>query len=172
MKSASRLRKARTAPSLVPRLKDISQRWLDVGCGDGKQENCIGMDRRKLPGVDVVHDLEVTPWPFEPDYFTRVVMSHVMEHIKPWVVIDVMDEMWRVMKEGGLLCMSMPYPGSHGHWQDPTHIKPWNETTPRYFDPDCELYAIYKPKPWKIEGVAWRNDGNIEIALRKRAAVK
>lgn len=126
------------------------------------------MDRRALKGVDVVHDVEVLPWPFKGSTFTRIYMSHVMEHLKPWLVIDIMNEMHRVMQPGGVLMMSMPYPNSHGHWQDPTHIKPWNETTPRYFDPDCELYQIYKPSPWKIEGCAWRSDGNIEIALRRR----
>lgn len=165
MKSASLRRKQ--PPALVPRLKEVAQVWLDVGCGGNKQPNCIGMDRRKLPGVDVVHDLEVVPWPLKADTFSRIVMSHVMEHVKPWLVIDVMNEMWRVMKVDGLLCMAMPYPGSHGHWQDPTHIKPWNETTPLYFCPGNELYEIYKPKPWKLEGCAWRNDGNIEFAMRK-----
>ena len=68
--------------------------------------------------------------------------------------------------------MAMPYPGSFGHWQDPTHIKPWNEATPRYFDPECpELYGIYQPKPWEIRNsIVWRSDGNIEIVLWKRPA--
>ena len=157
------------APALVPHLKDHSQLWLDVGCGDNKQQNCVGMDRRQMEGVDVVHDAEVLPWPFEKDTFSRIVMSHLMEHLKPWLAIDIMNEMWRIMKPEGVLMMVMPYPGSYGHWHDPTHIKPWNEATARYFDPDCpDLYTIYKPKPWKIEGCAWRNDGNIEFVMRKR----
>ena len=153
------------------KLVEKQQLWLDVGCGDAKSEGYVGMDCRKVEGVDVVHDAEVLPWPFDGETFTRILLSHVMEHLKPWLVVDIMDEMWRVMKVEGVLMLAMPYPGSHGHWQDPTHIKPWNETTPRYFDPDCELYAIYKPKPWKIEGNVWRADGNIEIALRKRQVV-
>lgn len=174
-----------SAPKLaaVPKLRDHAQSshrlaevirlnaqtTLDVGCGDAKQKNCVGMDRRARKGVDVVHDAEVLPWPFEPGTFTRVVLSHVMEHLKPWLHVEIMDEIWRVMKPEGVVMLVMPYPNSHGHWQDPTHIKPWNETTARYFDPDCELYEVYKPKPWKIEGCAWRNDGNIEFAFRKRA---
>ncbi len=153
---------------LAPKLREASQVWLDAGCGDNKQAGCIGMDRRKRDGVDVVHDIEVVPWPFKDATFNRIVMSHIMEHLKPWLVVDIMDEMWRVMKPGGILMMVMPYPTSHGFYQDPTHIKSWNETTPRYFDPECELYKIYNPKPWKIEGCAWRSDGNIEIALRTR----
>lgn len=153
---------------IATRLKEVSQTWLDVGCGDAKQNGCIGMDRRKREGVDVVHDAETLPWPFADETFNRIVMSHIMEHLNPKYHVDIVDEMWRVLKPNGILMMAMPYPGSHGFWQDPTHLKSWNETTPRYFDPDCELYSIYKPKPWKIEGCAWRSDGNIEIVMRVR----
>ena len=146
---------------------------LDVGCGGNKTPGSVGMDVRALPGVDAVHDLQTFPWPFADETFDEIIMSHVMEHVEPKYVIHVMNEMWRVMKVGGVLMMAMPYPGSHGHWQDPTHYKPWNETTPHYFDPEAsggtgELYNIYKPAPWEINGHAWRSDGNIEIGLRKR----
>jgi SAM-dependent methyltransferase len=144
------------------------QLWLDAGCGDNKQDGCIGMDKRKLAGVDVVHNLEVLPWPFEANTFNRVIMSHVMEHIDPRIAVDLVNDIWRIMKPGGLLMLSMPYAGSFGHYQDPTHIKPWNEATCHYFDPDMPLYQVYQPKPWKIEANVWRADGNIEICLRKR----
>jgi SAM-dependent methyltransferase len=149
-------------------VKKAKQVWLDAGCGSNKQPGCVGMDRRKLPGVDVVHDIERLPWPFAANTFDRIIMSHVMEHIYPGKSVDVMDEMWRVMKPGGILMLAMPYAGSFGHYQDPTHIKPWNEATCHYFDPDMALYQVYQPKPWKIEANVWRADGNIEIVLRKR----
>ena len=149
--------------------KQYRQLWLDVGCGANKQEHCLGMDKRRLPGVDVVHDIEAVPWPFAKETFTRVILSHVMEHIDPRKSVDVMNEIWRVMKPDGVLMLAMPYAGSFGHWQDPTHIKPWNEATCHYFDPDMELYNIYAPDPWKIEANVWRADGNLEVVFRKRA---
>ena len=150
------------------KLKSKAQLWLDVGCGEFKKPDCVGMDVRRVKGVDVVHDCEVVPWPFAGDTFTRVIMSHLVEHLKPWLIINIMDEVWRILKPGGILMLAMPYAGSFGHWQDPTHIRPWNEATATYFDPDKPLYGIYKPKPWKIEANVWRNDGNLEIVLRKR----
>jgi len=144
------------------------QLWLDAGCGSGKTPGAVGMDRRKLDGVDVVHDIEVLPWPFPDSLFDRIILSHVMEHLNPKLHVDLMNEMWRVMKPNGQLLLAMPYPGSFGHWQDPTHIKPWNEATPQYFDPDKPLYQIYQPKPWKIVDVAIHHSGNIEIRMEKR----
>src|SRR3990172_1445653 len=137
---------------------------LDVGCGEHKQPNSIGMDRRKVDGVDVIHDCEILPWPFATNTFTRILMSHVMEHLKPWLVVDIMNEMWRVMKPDGVLMIATPYAGSFGFWQDPTHTKGWIEATPSYFDPDhaSGLYNIYKPKPWQIVVNSWHADGNME----------
>jgi len=144
------------------------QLWLDVGCGDNKQPHCIGMDKRKVDGVDVVHDCEIIPWPFASNTFDRIIMSHLVEHLKPWLILDIFDEMWRIMKPDGELMIATPYAGSFGFWQDPTHIKPWNEATPTYFDPDYPLYQIYKPKPWKIRINSWHSNGNMEIVLSAR----
>lgn len=160
----------RNAKALAALYKRKAHLWLDVGSGSNKQDGCIGMDIQKLPETDIVHDWEKMPWPFKRETFTRVLMIHVMEHVKPWLHVDIMNEMWRVLKPGGVLMMCMPYPGTVGHWQDPTHIKPWNEHTPKYFDPEIpELYRIYHPKPWKIEGCVWHASGVIEVAMRKRA---
>jgi hypothetical protein len=67
----------------------------------------------------------------------------------------------------------VPYAGSPGYWQDPTHCNPCSETTWAYFDPEEPrsqggLWRIYKPKPWKIELLNWNAMGNLEVILRKR----
>ena len=38
---------------------------LDIGCGLRKVEGSVGMDKFKLKGVDVVHDMEKIPYPFK-----------------------------------------------------------------------------------------------------------
>ena len=146
------------------------QLWLDVGCGHHKTDGAVGMDRRKVLGVDVVHDIEKLPWPFPDTLFDRVILSHLMEHINPKYHVEIMDEIWRVTRVTGQVLLAMPYPGSFGHWQDPTHIKPWNEATPSYFDPDHPLYDVYRPKPWRILQLDVHRDGNIEIRMEKRDA--
>ena len=160
--------------------KKYGQLWLDIGAGDDPQPKCVAMDRRAIPGIDVVHDIEDLPWPFPDDSFDKIIASHVIEHLDPRHTIDIVNEAWRVMTVGGDFMISMPYPGSFGHWQDPTHTRPWNEATCSYFDPEYargyiqdskykHLYEIYKPKPWKVVHNSWRNDGNIEIVMQKRA---
>lgn len=154
-------------------LKDKSGIRLDIGCGGSKQPGFVGIDMLDLPGVDIVHDLEVTPWPLPDECVLTAVASHVLEHINPHkgVFIDVMNEIWRVLKPGGQFAFVVPYAGSHGYYQDPTHCNPINETTMSYFDPLHEngYYLFYKPKPWQIKFQAMDRNGVLEVLLVKRA---
>lgn len=143
---------------------------LDIGCGEHKNKGFVGMDKRKLPGVDIVHDLEKFPYPIPSDCCLMIVGSHIVEHIKPWLMLDFMNELWRIMKPGGQLVFSHPYGVSSGFIQDPTHCNPCNENTWQYFDPRFSvLYSIYRPKPWFIEFgfPQWQLVGNMEVLFHK-----
>lgn len=142
---------------------------LDIGCGSAKQTNFLGMDSRPLPGVDIVHDLEEFPYPLPDECVLTCIASHVLEHMKPWLTIDIFNEVWRIMKPGGQWLISLPYAGSFGYWQDPTHINGFNEATFTYFDPKEPLFDIYCPMPWKIlpGTFSWTQNGNLEVALQK-----
>ena len=142
---------------------------LDIGCGDQKNEGFIGLDRRRLPGVDIVHDLEKFPYPIPDNICLSITGSHIVEHIKPWVMIDFMDELWRIAKPGGQLALCHPYGVNEMFVQDPTHCNPCNESTWFYFDPRYYLYTIYKPKPWLLEKgfPVWDKDGVMEVLFRK-----
>ena len=142
---------------------------LDVGCGSNIQPGFVGMDKRKLPGVDIEHDIEVIPWPIDDGAASVIKMSHVVEHIKPWLTIGLMDECWRVLEVGGTLAISTPYGGSYRYYQDPTHCNGWNEATLAYFDPRESLYPVYRPKPWHITYAFWRIYGDVEATFEKIA---
>lgn len=145
---------------------------VDIGCGRNKAEDFIGMDMRDVPGVDIVHNLEETPWPFPTESVTLLSASHVLEHINPLNqgFIKVMDEAWRVLKYGGQFRIAVPYGGSAGYFADPTHVNPIVSHTWHYFDPmqATKLYGEYEPCPWAILNLYWAPDGNMEVLLSKR----
>lgn len=145
---------------------------LDVGCGGNKQHGFTGMDKRNLPGVDIVHDLEIIPYPLESESCSIIVGSHIWEHLKPWLTIDIMNEWHRIMQNDGQLALSLPYGWSFGYIQDPTHCNPANEATWQYFDPSYPLWQIYKPQPWRIEPgfPVWNQNGNMEVVMHKITA--
>lgn len=57
---------------------------IDLGCGENKMPGSIGVDFRKVPGVDIVQNLSLFPWKNIPDKCADVVItSHLLEHINP-----------------------------------------------------------------------------------------
>lgn len=153
-------------------IKEKGGIMLDLGCGRNKQKGgFIGMDRRPTPETDIVHDLEVFPWPLPNECCITVVASHIIEHIKPWLTVDFMNEIWRITKIGGRLAISAPFGVSTGYLQDPTHCNQIVAQTFKYFEYGHWAFNIYAPRPWKIlPGFpVWMANGNIECLLEKIA---
>lgn len=157
----------------MKKFKDKTGIRLDVGGGANPQPGFVNIDYRALPGVDIVHNLEKTPWPLDDESVLVAVSSHVLEHIDPHagVFMGVMDEIWRILKPEGEFAFAVPYAGSPGFWQDPTHCNGITEATIYYFDPlnESNLYSIYEPAPWKIKSLVYTQHGNLECVLIKRA---
>lgn len=151
---------------------------LDIACGNRKDEGWIGIDIQHLPGVDIVHDLNIHPWPIPTDSIDEAKAWHIVEHIPPvsltekgtrFPFIEFMDECWRVLKAGARIEIETPYGSSVGFCYDPTHCNPVTEVTLEYFDPDYSRYMYYQPKPWKIVSLQFAMDGLVNVVMEKRA---
>lgn len=60
----------------------IDKTKVDLACGDRKKEGYFGIDVVAIEGVDLVHDLNVYPWPLEDNSVDKINCSHYLEHIK------------------------------------------------------------------------------------------
>jgi SAM-dependent methyltransferase len=101
----------------------------------------------------------------------KEVMDTMGEHKIFSNFIRFMDEVWRILKDGGQFAFVAPYYQSLGFAQDPTHVKMICEATMNYFDPEMHnrvFWNFYKPKPWKVELQTFQMTGNIEIIISKR----
>jgi len=117
---------------------------LNLGSGLRPIENFINIDNRAIVNPDVVCDIiEGLPY---PDNSVDTVRAHdVLEHIPIGKTITVMDEIWRVLKPGGILDSFTPDAEyGQGSFQDPTHLSFWVENSWLYYSkPDYrELYNI------------------------------
>ena len=89
------------------------------------------MDCGSVSPPDVVHDLEVIPYPFANDDFELVEADHVLEHLdNPF---QVMKEIHRITKDGGKVVIKTPH-FSRG-FTHPEHKRGFDVTSPFYFDP-------------------------------------
>lgn len=108
------------------------RKLLDVGCGRNKVAGAIGVDRFAVPGVDVTHDLEIFPYPFEDDTFDEIYARHVIEHVES--VGRFMDELHRIAKPGARLFINTPHYSYANSWRDPTHRWHFSAYSFEYFE--------------------------------------
>ncbi len=110
---------------------------LNIGCGKTKIQGQVGVDRVKIDNfVDVVHDLDIIPYPFPDNYADEIHMYHVLEHLH--TPIKKMEELHRILKPGGILYLRVPHFSSMGAFTDITHVRPFG-----YTSFDCFLEGNY-----------------------------
>jgi hypothetical protein len=68
-------------------------------------------------------------------WFNTIVASHVLEHIPD--LVTAMTNCLDLLANTGLFHITVPYDLSYGAWQDPTHVRAFNERSWLYY---CEWY--------------------------------
>ena len=103
---------------------------LNLGCGSDIKQGFVNLDSAKLPGVDIVHDLEKLPLPLPSDAFEEVLCQDVLEHLD---YPRVLKEIHRSMAKGGVLKIRVPHFTSKNNFIDPTHKKMFSIKTFGFF---------------------------------------
>jgi len=86
---------------------------LGTGCGYNKHRRnnpkdvIIGLDKSKIPCVDMVWDLEKTRLPFRKNEFDVVYASHVLEHVQN--VTNLIKGIHRTLKPRGKFFITVPH---------------------------------------------------------------
>ena len=110
---------------------------LNLGCGRKAREDAINVDLVPGEHTDVVHDLDVLPWPFENDQFSEVLAFDVIEHLDR--LVPVMEEIHRVMKPGGVVRITVPHFSSSNAFTDITHRHYFGRFSFDYFTGENEF---------------------------------
>jgi len=121
---------------------------LDVGCGANKHRGCIGVDLRKLKGVDVVAD--VRRLPFKDNVFEVVILRHIVEHIND--LISFMEDVWRICKNHAIIRVWTPHFTAQPSYTDPTHVRHLTFQSFDYFDKTTGVGKVY----WFTKDVEFR----------------
>jgi SAM-dependent methyltransferase len=104
---------------------------LDVGCGSAKAPGAVGLDISPETQADIVHNLDVFPYPIEDSSFDHVLMQDVLEHAAQ--PIRVLDELHRILRPGGRLQLRTPHFSSLLAYSDPTHLHYFSSLAIRSF---------------------------------------
>jgi SAM-dependent methyltransferase len=130
---------------------------LDLGCGDKPRNpfraaEWFGVDiREDLESKILCANLATQPIPCQTDHFDYCTAFDVIEHI-PRILpasdggthfpfIELMNEVHRVLKPGGLFLHQTPAFPCKQAFQDPTHVNIVTEDTFPYYFCEPNLYA-------------------------------
>lgn len=145
---------------------------VNLGCGTQPLEGWVNVDIASIPGVDVVHDLDVFPWPLPDGAAGEVRAFDVFEHVND--PLGFMAECWRVMAVGAELLIHTAHWQTENSYTDPTHKRFCTERTFDYWCAGTDYYARYGPmyaRGCVFEKIEVCRDGQELVArLRKMAA--
>lgn len=131
--------------------KDVT---VDLGCGFRKN-GTVGIDiTRTGTDADLVCRAGFEPLPLPSASVDGVFCRDFLEHVPKAVwrdgslqypIIDLMNEVWRILRPGGEFVSQTPgYPSPEVH-QDPTHLSVWTENSFGYFTgayPVARTYGV------------------------------
>jgi hypothetical protein len=119
---------------------------LNLGSGKDRRADCVNADIRSDVGADWVVDIGA---PMQIDrQFSKIIANDVLEHISN--LVQAMTNCRDLLEMGGEMHIHVPYDLSHGAWQDPTHVRAFNEKSWVYY---CEWawYLGWKGSRFELE---------------------
>jgi len=115
---------------------------LNLGSGKDWRKDCINADIQPEKKPDWVLDITKVPWgevidtrlgrfAVEKGMVTEIIANDVLEHIPD--LVSAMTNCRDLLKRGGEMHIHVPYDLSLGAWQDPTHVRAFNERSWLYY---------------------------------------
>ena len=119
-----------------------TERILNLGSGKDWRADCINADIQPSKNPDWVLDIQNVPWGelvktrsqefwVNPGIFDKIIANDVLEHIPD--LVKAMTNCKDLLRDGGEFHIHVPYDLSYGAWQDPTHVRAFNERSWLYY---------------------------------------
>jgi predicted SAM-dependent methyltransferase len=117
---------------------------LNMGCGFKKINDYWNVDIQSKCNPDQILNFEVTPWPYEDNFFDIINADNVLEHLgkTPENFTNIIKEMYRVSKDRAEWTVCVPHHRCDTFWDDYTHVRVLTEKTFRMFDQENNYKSI------------------------------
>lgn len=121
---------------------------VNLGSGKNYLEGYVNIDIDPMWKPDLVMDISRYNPPAEHLGSVEEIIAHdVLEHISD--LVSAMTNCLSLLKEGGTMDIAVPYYLSLGAWQDPTHVRAFNENSWLYYT-DWFWYLGWKEYRFEI----------------------
>jgi len=145
---------------------------LNLGAGGRVVPDVVNVDRVPGPGIDVVHDLDVHPWPWADNSASAITARDLFEHLVD--AVGFMVECHRILVPGCTLWIRTPNVALNAAdaFTDPTHRRFPTWQTFDYWVPGTRYHAEHNAAYGAVsfEKVVQRpDDGSMVVVLAKLA---
>ncbi len=113
-------------------------RKLDIGAGPLRRKGYERIDFDKEVDPDILHDLNIFPWPIQNNIYDSVIAYHVIEHLPE--INPFLREVLRIAKDGAYF--RFDFPSYHVAFIFPTHRRGYGCQALESF----EEFVIVKPR--------------------------
>ena len=138
---------------------------LNLGSGRKHLADAVNLDAVPETSPDILHDLNVRPWPLASESFEVVIANDVIEHLED--VVKTMEEIHRVCRDHAIVRITVPHFSCANAFTDPTHRHYFSAFSFSYFTGEHEFsfYSQYKFrcrkrqvifKPTYLNRLIWR----------------
>lgn len=147
---------------------------LDLGAAHDKPAGFLGVDLRERPGVDIVADFLSLELPESSVGVIRA--ADFLEHIPDKTA--VMEKIYYLLADGGMLLSTTPSTDGRGAFQDPTHVAFWNENSFWYYTQAHMAAYIDSPLRFQVSRLRtffpseWHQQHNISYVQANLIAIK
>ena len=139
---------------------------LDLGCGKYPKLGFLGVDSGPTSGAQIKQDVMEYLGSLDEGTVSEVHASHFLEHFEPKGLLNLLNEVNRVLVPGGMLDVTVPHFSNPEYYSDPTHRQAFGIYTFAYF---CESSIFERDLPVYARISTWHLDKvTIGFIPRKR----
>jgi len=117
---------------------------LNIGSGKDFRPDALNIDISDQCNPDAIGDLSdpnlfannlsserFGNFTLQAGHFDQIIANDVLEHVPD--LVTAMGNCLMLLKQGGQFHINVPYDMSYGAWQDPTHVRAFNERSWLYY---------------------------------------
>lgn len=113
--------------------KDFRRDYLNIDINDYWQPDIVADVSAPSfrAGQEVFHTRRFGGIQLRPSSFDEIISQDVLEHIPD--LVSAMTNCLDLLRVGGVFRIGVPYDLAYGAWQDPTHVRAFNERSWLYY---------------------------------------
>jgi SAM-dependent methyltransferase len=122
---------------------------LNFGCGSDIQNGWDNVDVQVNKRITKSFDFDKFPYPIKGNIYDYIFINNVLEHLNE--PDKVLNELWRISKNGGVIKIIVPYYNNKGAFSDMQHKHYFSDVTFEVFV--NKVCKVDKKKLFKMESM-------------------